>query len=181
MGAGEKYQERLRQLQDNSAKTVKIAYLRKIELLLDEYGIARDDPERWLLLAFELARDFVPGFAIDNRKAAGRPPTWKNSLRLFYLWWDVQELRRKNNRLSVASACAALAKQPEWGKWSKSTLRRQYEAEAEASDFVTFATKVIDKLGWDETADAMRELLGDRDKNRSEIDTRRAKILVRKS
>jgi hypothetical protein len=38
--------------------------LKKLSLLVDHYGFKQEDPDRWLWLAFHLARDLHPGFRI---------------------------------------------------------------------------------------------------------------------
>ena len=47
----------------------------KLPLLLDHYGIASDDPDRWQKLCLGLAVAHVPGFQVRASRKKGRPPT----------------------------------------------------------------------------------------------------------
>src|SRR6266852_2099716 len=51
-------------------------FLKRLRLLLKHYDIDEMDSARWAKLSFQLARDFVPGFQLENRRKRrrGRPP-----------------------------------------------------------------------------------------------------------
>jgi hypothetical protein len=49
----------------------------KFDLLMTHYGIGTQDPERWRLLAFNLALDHVPGMRVGReRPRKGAPRKW---------------------------------------------------------------------------------------------------------
>ncbi len=48
-------------------------YDQKLPLLLDHFGIPREDPNRWQMLSLCLAVTHVPGFQVKARSKRGRP------------------------------------------------------------------------------------------------------------
>jgi hypothetical protein len=133
--------------------------LKKLSLLLKHYEIPEDDSERWFSLAFALALDFVPGFAIDTRKPAGRRAEW-DDIRLCSLWFEVGSLRRSNPKLSVSAACARIAKRPDWKSLTGSTLRQRYETEAKNSVLVSMYERLSQTLGIERVSEMWGEYLG---------------------
>jgi hypothetical protein len=81
----------------------------KLILLLQWYGIDKNTPNPWLILALRLARDHVPGFQRRTWKGsnkAGAPAKWKGS-QAMELRADVAELVQQGN--SEAKACRVLS------------------------------------------------------------------------
>src|SRR5262245_57537802 len=57
------------------------AILHKLNMMLREYGIEEEDPKNsWLMLSYNLARVYHPGFVIirKHRRPSGRPRRWDN-------------------------------------------------------------------------------------------------------
>ena len=80
----------------------------KLRLLRCHYGIDDDDPQTWpLLLALELARDWVRGFQIDfGRTRPGPKEVW-NPLTYTQLVADVEAVKRAR-RCGDRQACRIL-------------------------------------------------------------------------
>lgn len=125
-------------------------WLEKMTLLLDQYSIAQDDPERWFKLAFSLALDHVEGMKVaPKRKPAGAPEEWGWQT-LLRLRMEVDELRQQNG-MSIADACRAiLADHDRWKHYppgcKHSTLVRRYHAAGE-NDAVVFFERVAQSKG----------------------------------
>jgi hypothetical protein len=122
-------------------------YLRKLGLLMDEYGIT--DKTDFFNLALALAIEHVPGFGInptplrleeglvvqDNRE--GRPPEWPLK-RLNKLLSAVEETRKKQSLSTDREALSVLAQRAEWSRpanhqgspeqWLKTLKNRLAEA-----------------------------------------------------
>jgi hypothetical protein len=113
----------------------------KVECRID----VSKNPEA-LRAALHFARK-LPGFQIEVSKKRGKPTDW-GDMRLFYLWWDVEEIRRKGKSVSVLAACNRLVKDNSWTTTMKArtftsaTLKRRYFA-AKISPFVVTIEKTI--------------------------------------
>ena len=102
-------------------------FLEKMPLLFAHYGIA-DSPDKWMHLAFRLARDHVPGFRLESEKSRGRKLE-KDENFLLQLYLDVERKRiSRNGRIpSIAEACEALSKKhPNYKKDTQKTLQHLY-------------------------------------------------------
>ncbi len=90
---------------------------RKMGLLLEHYGLERDDPNNWFLLAFYLAQQFIPGFQTETKARSGRPRTW-NSTWLTKLYLAVEEKKQvaktQKKRVTIENICHHLAKEEPW-------------------------------------------------------------------
>jgi hypothetical protein len=126
--------------------------LSKLELLLDHYGIPGSDPQSWLRLSLELAKECdIPGFKPEAR--LGAPKKWGMFERAI-LVVEIDRLR-SSQRLSIASAAKALAKQEPWrtgiSQWSEEkslgadpgeVLRRKY-VQAKSDKWAKVAKEVF--------------------------------------
>ena len=87
--------------------------VRKLSLLLAEYNIDSENPIKWFLLAWHLAKDYEPGFQEDRQTKKGRPGKWTFS-RLLRLNQEFYEIINGNPRKTVANAASILAKKEPW-------------------------------------------------------------------
>jgi hypothetical protein len=110
----------------------------------------------------EIALKNDPGLQLYSQKKSGRPNKW-DGFSAFFLWWDVEALRRKSkNPLSVSSACNVLKKRSPW-KSEGNSLSVAYSRYAEEF-FMTKMTKaLIEQFGWEKTAEVFKELLENRE------------------
>ena len=124
---------------------------RRIFLLLERYGINKDDPDCWFMLAFNLARKHEPGFAVEfGEKHKGAPRKW-DSVRLAALYHDVMQLkdtrRREKKKYTLQSACFELWKREPWKNMesikNSKTLENRFR-EAETSELLSAA--MFDKM-----------------------------------
>lgn len=119
----------------------------KLYLLCDHYGVERGD---WFNLAWELAHAHVPGFRVEDEKSSGRPKEW-DMVRLLFLWWKVQEGRRKNPRRSVSEACKRLADDPDLAKMLRNakqkTLQHQYEKALHSPLVIVLQKRTHEEVG----------------------------------
>ncbi|MFK7794608.1 MAG: hypothetical protein AB8B89_04600 [Gammaproteobacteria bacterium] len=86
----------------------------KLSLLCEHYGLFDIEPQEKLLyeLSLSLARDFVPGFKLENK--VGAPTKWSLGV-LQDLYNTVNTLRSSRSpRGSVNWACIQLARQEQW-------------------------------------------------------------------
>ena len=128
----------------------------RVNLLFDHYDIPRPtgwgaaDEASWKALAIALCFDHVPGLRFAPlSKAARRPKTWG---RLQYARLRVEvRLRVEYGHLSIAAACANLARREPWLSFlratndtpSGATLRsRYYRAETECPQAIELAEKI---------------------------------------
>jgi hypothetical protein len=105
----------------------------KLFLLMDHFGIDRDEDneDRWLLLAFALARNHVPAF--QNMKNMGRPKEKEyDPLRLYC---DVHDLMDRMG-FSVSSAAAHLRRNKYPNKSVKTVEGWYYESVEVWDEFV---------------------------------------------
>ena len=97
----------------------------KMDILLDAYGIAPDDPDGWYKLAYSLASDYVSGF---KRAKRGRPGKWKGQMSL-ELYADGKMLMLEGQ--TARGACRILASlgrfKIRYGGESGDNLYRRYQ------------------------------------------------------
>ena len=122
LGLNEHAEERYKAELAHWRSEIGIQLFQKLELLLEHYDIAMDNEAKWLLLAFGLAKDFVPGFAIDQQGRSGAPEKWHVG-RLVDLWMDIQELQTARGQ-TIAGACEILSRRTEWKPFKPETLRK---------------------------------------------------------
>jgi hypothetical protein len=109
----------------------------KLRLLLKHYKIAPNDPNRFLLLAFHLARDFVPGMSVvdKSRRGRGAPRKWKG-LGGKLLVREIQSVNAERKK-GIADAIRIVRRRhPEWcdGYTNKTLEARYYEALAQSDE-----------------------------------------------
>ncbi len=116
----------------------------KMGLLLDHYGISRDEPERWHLLCLHLAGDHVPGFQFEKPSKAGRPKTWLHSGRSLRLYRDVQACVSEGH--SALNACRILAKRDPYRNEipAYTTLYRRYQDTKKNHPVIKMAEKMLE-------------------------------------
>lgn len=124
----------------------------KMDLLLEAYGIAPDDPETWRALAYLLACDYVPGFKHVTRKR-GRPCKWQGR-KSVELYADVKSLESEG--MSVRSACRVLTTSPRF--------KSRYEGETDKNLRGRYA-EALDKMN-----DFMKHFIKDRKANEAQVD-----------
>jgi hypothetical protein len=100
-------------------------FVQKLILLLEYYGIEKNNRDPWFILALRLARDHVPGFQRKtwNPKKAGAPAKWKGT-QAWDLHADVWELVQQGN--SEAEACRVLS-QGKYRPAKPTSLRRRFK------------------------------------------------------
>ena len=100
--------------------------LEKLRLLLDHYGISRDDKQYWRNLALALARDHVPGFQIAQPTKRGPKKSWMPDEEI-RLHMDVSGLVQKGQ--TVRSACFNLANRAIYRdrRRNSEALRRRFQ------------------------------------------------------
>jgi len=105
------------------------AVMDKLPLLLDHFGIPREEPDKWLELACRLARAHVPGFRTVKPKKSGAPQEW-GEIELAALHIEVEMLTKQG--MTAKEACRALLRLPDGG-WrfprsrDEKTLYRRYQ------------------------------------------------------
>lgn len=104
---------------------------KKLALLLEHYGIASQDNDRWFMLAMKLANDYVPGFHVAQPKAPmGRRSKWTEERRVVLYCNVMLEIEPRPGRqrtCSATEACATLAKSVPWkGLGSAKVLYNQF-------------------------------------------------------
>jgi hypothetical protein len=128
---------------DNSNNPARAA-VEKLDALLKHYDIEQvENP--WLLLAFELAWDFVPGFAPGAPGVKrGRPKgakTWTTEER-DQLIAAVQAVKSEKKERSIVAAIRLL-KQREPSRWQSVNEARYYEAVRDRKDRDAARNEVI--------------------------------------
>jgi hypothetical protein len=109
----------------------RVAALRfeKLEALLGHYRIPKSAEDRWLILSFLLAVDFVPGMRVVDRLPRRARPREKWGQELQYcLCPEIDHIRAlKPHRTIVAAIRIARTQRPEtWGKYAVATLQTRY-------------------------------------------------------
>jgi hypothetical protein len=100
--------------------------VRRLSLLAEELGIDPKGPEWRVQLLFLLAAERAPGLRISEgrdprgRKRGGGIDAWKLKV-------AVDDLRKARN-LTIAGACAQLAKRSEWKPHTRASLETAYHA-----------------------------------------------------
>lgn len=110
---------------DDGLSLLVVDQFHALMILLDEYGIARDDGERWFKLAHRLAMKHEPMF--KAHREPGRAKVWSKVL-LRVLVAYVEKLRASRG-LTARSACRVLSTTEPWNelKVSGATLYRRYQ------------------------------------------------------
>lgn len=75
--------------------------LDKLPLLIDHFAIAKDAPDKWMQLAFRMARAHVPGFQTVLPKKSGAPRDWM-PLDLAALHFEVELLIKQGMKAKEA-------------------------------------------------------------------------------
>lgn len=119
--------------------------IEKMFLLLDHYNIDRNDEEKWFFLAFNLARNHIEGFSLEDKKPEGSPKIWDNFTYL-KLYHDVSNKVSLSPDKSIAWACRQLVKAQPWkdmlrGDKGKS-LENQYN-KSKSSPLVKFYNFIL--------------------------------------
>lgn len=94
-------------------------------LLLDHYGIDRDDENQWFFLAFELAREHVPAF--QNPPAKGRP---RKTIDKLALYRAVQMKKSEKEGMSASWAIGEVKRKMYPGVPKKTVADWYYDAVA---------------------------------------------------
>ena len=100
---------------------------KRLNMLLDEYEIERDDPDRWPLLSLQLAFDHVPGFEFDR---SGRKPKWTEDrdLRLFE---DVNRYKKTGKKMT--EICKLLSESSDYEETPDALKQRYYNLQKPSS------------------------------------------------
>ena len=101
----------------------------KLLLLLRHYEIPTSEHNQWLILAWHLACDFVPGMQVVDRLPKRARPREKWGLELAHQLCDVIDtIRAEHPGRSIAHAIKIAQKRHpnEWGKYKASTLETRY-------------------------------------------------------
>lgn len=116
--------------------------VRKLELLVDHYQVERGNPYQWQILAFRMARQFIPGFQITARPVVGAPLDW-GPVELAGLFLEVEALTKQG--MSAMDACRTLLRAQD-GSWryprcrSAKTIYRRYQ-QSKKSAYVRLMTE----------------------------------------
>lgn len=105
----------------------------KMRLLFDEFGIPRDDPDRWMRLAGELAYAHVPGFSSSER---GAPQKWGMFASATFVLaventraeMAIEKMRARAQIKTIDAIRRLIKKEPRWGKNAASLHKRYNEA-----------------------------------------------------
>jgi hypothetical protein len=108
-------------------------------LLFDWYGINKKDNERWFMLAFNMARDYIPAFSVVDEGKRGRPKKWDET-KYLELYLNVNKKMREKGDNNLSRACRGLVKK-NGGPMSAKTLSNMY-LQSKDSHLV----KIIDSL-----------------------------------
>jgi hypothetical protein len=102
--------EAWKQWHEEYLKTICVKTSEKLILLCDYYGLKKND---WFTLSLCMARDFVPGFNISEKKKVGRTKEW-NMIELAIFNWKINKIHKEkslnNSKYSFTSACKDYAK-----------------------------------------------------------------------
>ncbi len=134
--------------------------LKKLPLLENALGLdgnKYDATTRFTILAFALAREFVPGFRIKNvstERERGRKKDW-DAIKYCQLFADVQIVLKDKPR-SESEACNVLVKSPRfkkrWGSLSAATLKNRlvFAKDEKKNVMMTLINKARDSKIFDE-------------------------------
>lgn len=139
------YQKELQRYNLDTAIKATAEAAEKMFLLLDHYNIDRNDEEKWFFLAFNLARNHIEGFSLEDKKPKGSPRIWDNFTYL-KLYHDVSNKVSLSPNKSIAWACGQLVKAQPWkdmlrGDKGKS-LENQYN-KSKSSPLVKFYNFIL--------------------------------------
>jgi len=110
-------------------------------LLFDWYGINKKDNERWFMLAFNMARDYIPAFSVVDEGKRGRPKEWDET-KYLELYLNVNKKMREKGDNNLSRACRGLVKKNNMYHFlSAKTLSNMY-LQSKDSHLV----KIIDSL-----------------------------------
>ena len=119
--------------------------IRKLDLLLDHHELDQDNPHKWEMLVFRIARQFIPGFRLMTAAPAGAPLEW-GPFELAGLYIEVEALTKQG--MSAMDACRLLLRADD-GAWryprcrSVRTLYRRYQ-QSKRSAYVRLMTETKD-------------------------------------
>jgi hypothetical protein len=124
----------VRKVFDDDSDRVFSLQFSKMPMLLDHYGIARDNPRCWQVLAWALAVDFVPGMEIVSHppRKRGRTPKWK-SAEGRHLLRDVDAIRNERRKGISDAVRIAIQRHPRWTQYKgkdRALEARYYEVRA---------------------------------------------------
>jgi hypothetical protein len=99
----------------------------KLELLLEHYGIDKEDNDRWWLLSLQLGLDYVPGMRIETTPPSrrGRKPTWRagGAHELFRAVQDLIAEKKCTEKEAIRQIAAA---DPRWRQKTPENLGARY-------------------------------------------------------
>jgi len=102
----------------------------KLFLLLDHFEIPRNSLLRWFHLAFHLARQYVPGMHIKERRPArrrGQKPKYKGATSDMALLESVILVKGERKRGTEDAIRVLKLRDPDgWGKFTQKALRNRY-------------------------------------------------------
>lgn len=116
----EKYQTQLKEYFKESSLHVVKERLKKLELLLDQNDIDKNDPDKWFKLSYELSCEHVPGFGEKSHKL-NEPKKWTLEKKL-QLIKDFQDVDQK---LSSSNICSILVKKKGYDYFTPEALENQ--------------------------------------------------------
>ena len=132
---------------DKEYRRVTEEAVRKLDLLVDHYKVERGNPYQWQILAFRMAKQFIPGFRISARPSVGAPLDW-GPIELAGLYLEVEALTKQG--MSAMDACRVLLRAQD-GSWryprcrSVKTIYRRYQ-QSKKSAYVLLMTETKDDL-----------------------------------
>lgn len=100
----------------------------KLPLLLKHFGIDDRDPDHWLLLAWRMAHEHVPGFQVIEgpKRERGRPSKWKG-FQGKILIRDIEKINTERKRGVADAARIAVKRFPNrYKNYSGPQLVRRY-------------------------------------------------------
>lgn len=122
----EDYEKELNQYKGNTNVTVSIEHLKKLDLLCKKYNLKQDDDSRWLMLAYNLALDCVPGFEVKFKPDKRNNMKWSPSMHV-RLYRDVERKRDSKPNYSSMELCRFVIKDDPWNKrYDKSKVKTLY-------------------------------------------------------
>ncbi len=102
-----------------------VAWMARIEALVDRYGLDFRAPHCWMHLALALAHDHVEGFQIHLGKG-GRPPGPRQTADDIVLFVEVWKARQENRTDASAYRIVANQRRARGIKTTEATLRKRF-------------------------------------------------------
>lgn len=103
-----------------------LARLEKFMRLPAEYGLDKNDPNCWFMVAWELANQHLTGLQIHVQNKPGAKTKW-DATRLAVLFYEVQfRIDESKRKRTVSEICQELTKTLRWKGFSKKTLETMY-------------------------------------------------------